>query len=325
MRDGEQGVSTVRRLINDGPEGSSSPGAEETESEPVGDWEGTLELAEAVTVPPLSVRIAWCRVVRRNASTVVKVPRNQEVLVDSEGLPGVLVAWRVATLDGIMSSMNAGGSPPFMVNMVKSPLVVSVFSPRDKFVASSDGVASSNGSTLVLEQDSSSGECLPELPEGGLTVATTCRRDNLQAESSSLPVENRFGTQVDTTYRKNTAQVNKTVARGQIIRNMLIEPTICETSCPSPPEGASPVLLYCNVISPQFLGDSTVRCIRTFRLYPKIMGQHEFRNVKYGPVEQCRFQDIRIEFLKTEGLHIPFEDSTMPTKVVLHFRKNYQW
>ena len=41
--------------------------------------------------------------------------------------------------------------------------------------------------------------------------------------------------------------------------------------------------------------------------------------MQYVPVEQRRFQDIRIEFLTTEGLHIPFEDSTMPTKVEASF------
>jgi hypothetical protein len=63
------------------------------------DWEGTVELAEAVTVPPLSVRIARCRVIRRGDSEVVKVLRNQEVLVDPEGLRGVYLAWLVATLE----------------------------------------------------------------------------------------------------------------------------------------------------------------------------------------------------------------------------------
>ena len=100
---------------------------------------------------------------------------------------------------------------------------------------------------------------------------------------------------------------------------------VCEISCCSSPEGPSPVLLYCNLISTQFLGDSTVRCLRTFRLYPNAMCQQEFRNVQYVPVELCRFQDIRIEYLTAEGLHIPFVDSIMPTRVVLHFRKNYQW
>jgi len=100
---------------------------------------------------------------------------------------------------------------------------------------------------------------------------------------------------------------------------------VCEISCSSSPEGASPVLLYCNVINPQFLGDSTVLCIRTFRLYPNAMCQHEFWNVQYVPVEHRGFQDIRMEFLTTKSLHIPFAYSTMYKKVVLHFLKNYQW
>jgi len=100
---------------------------------------------------------------------------------------------------------------------------------------------------------------------------------------------------------------------------------VCEISCSSSHEGTIPVLLNCNLITPQYLGDSTVRCILTFRLYPYAMCQHEVRNVQYVPVEQRRLQEIRIEFLKTEGLHIPFADSTTLTKVVLHFRKNYQW
>ena len=65
-------VSTVRRLINAGSEGSTSLDQEEGESEHVGDWEGTIELAEAVTVPPLSVRIVRCRVVRRDNLRLLK-------------------------------------------------------------------------------------------------------------------------------------------------------------------------------------------------------------------------------------------------------------
>jgi len=61
---------------------------------------------------------------------------------------------------------------------------------------------------------------------------------------------------------------------------------VWEISCISSPEGASPVLLYCNVISPQFLVESTVLCIRTFRLYLNAMCQHEFRNVQYVSMEQ---------------------------------------
>jgi len=68
-------------------------------------------------------------------------------------------------------------------------------------------------------------------------------------------------------------------------------------SCSTFPEGANPVLIYCNPISPQFEGDSTVRSMRTFRLYPSATCQHEFLNGQYVPVEQRRFQDVRIDFL----------------------------
>ena len=80
------------------------------------------------------------------------------------------------------------------------------------------------------------------------------------------------------------------------------EAGVCEISCSSSPEGVNPVLLYYNLVSPQFVADRTVRCIRTFRFYPKAMCQHELRNVQYGPVQRRRFQDVRIEFLTSESL-----------------------
>jgi len=86
-------------------------------------------------------------------------------------------------------------------------------------------------------------------------------------------------------------------------------------------EGEILALIYCNLISPQLVGDSKVRSMRTYVfLSSSSKCQHEFGNVYYLPVEKRKFQDIRIEFLTTEGLHIPFEDSTTPKKVVLHFR-----
>jgi hypothetical protein len=80
-----------------------------------------------------------------------------------------------------------------------------VVSPHDKFVASSDG------SAVVIRDvdgilDAGSGECLPELPEGGSPVAATDHRDDLQAGDSSLPIENKYGNQVD------TIQINTTAA-----------------------------------------------------------------------------------------------------------------
>jgi len=88
---------------------------------------------------------------------------------------------------------------------------------------------------------------------------------------------------------------------------------LCEISCSSTPEETLD-LIYCNLISPQFVGDSTVRNMRTY-VFPSSSSsscQHDFQNVYSTSVEQRRFQNIRIEFLTPEGLHIPFEDSTTP-------------
>ena len=124
-----------------------------------------------------------------------------------------------------MSSTDAGSSPPYMVNIVKSPLVKSAFSPHNKFVASRGSC------THVPEQDCGflnvgshlqmrkmavgwMGEDLPELPEGGLPHATTRRRNDLQLEiSPSPPVENEIGIQVDTT-QEHMAQADRIEIKG---------------------------------------------------------------------------------------------------------------
>jgi hypothetical protein len=65
-------------------------------------------------------------------------------------------------------------------------------------------------------------------------------------------------------------------------------------------------LIYCNLISQLFVGDDTVRCLRTF-IFPTVHCQHVFIEVFYGPVEQRRFQEIRIEFLTLGGRRVPFK------------------
>jgi len=211
LRGRESEVSDVRRLINAEQTEPLSPDQEERGVGFVGDWEGTVELAETVTVPPLSVRIARCRVIRRDDPMVGKVPRNQEILVEPGGLPGVYMARVVATLQGNVSSSKV--LPVYCPDVVHrmSSLVESVFSPLgilntcDTFVAGSDGdiaadVTSSN-------EEAGMGECLPQMPGGGLSDTTTSQGNDLQAEEGSRPVENP-GNRVDTKDNK-TVQGNK--------------------------------------------------------------------------------------------------------------------
>jgi hypothetical protein len=208
LRGQEQGVPRAQRLINAELEGSLSLDKEKTGSESVGDWVGTVELTETVMVPPLSVRIARCRVVRRDSSTVVKVPRYQEIMVDAfVDLPGIYIARIVATLE-LMSSSNARDSPSFVVT--KSPMLLP---PRNEFVASCDGSAVALCNVEDGLTGAGIGECQAECPEGGLPVATTGHGVDLQAELDSHPVENVDGNQVDIT------QLNKTQRRQEQVEN----------------------------------------------------------------------------------------------------------
>jgi hypothetical protein len=124
----------------------------------------------------------------------------------------------VGTLEicDVMISSNAGGSEPLVVG--KTPLVVSpsvtssviAVPPRD-VVDCNKVVASRDGNALVTISDdgiSGTGECLPKLPGGDAPVAAISHRDDPQTEYSSVPVENRFGNQVETE-QKNSAQDKK--------------------------------------------------------------------------------------------------------------------
>jgi hypothetical protein len=98
-----------------------------------------------------------------------------------------------------MSSSNAGDSTPFMVNKVKYALVEFAFSPCDNKNVNRD-----DRSKVALRggciSGSGTGECLSKMSGGGLPVAATDHRDDLQMRSSPLPVEAGIGTQVDTTH-----------------------------------------------------------------------------------------------------------------------------
>ena len=110
------------------------------------------------------------------------------------------------------------------------------------------------------------------------------------------------------------------------------EVVICEITCTPPTSctiksvlivGETKVLVYCNLISQKFVGDNAVSCLLTF-IFPSTHCKHVFKLVFYVPGEQGRFQDIRIEFLTLQGKRVSFKDSKNTTKVIPHFRKNYQ-
>src|SRR5215475_8509855 len=84
--------------------------------------------------------------------------------------------------------------------------------------------------------------------------------------------------------------------------------------------GDNNILIYCDLISPQFVSGNLVRCLRTF-ISPSADCQHIFKNIYYVPVEKRQFQDIRVELLTLKGKRFGLKDSNTPVKAVLHFRR----
>jgi hypothetical protein len=104
---------------------------------------------------------------------------------------------------------------------------------------------------------------------------------------------------------------------------------LAEVSCVPPARGSLPprvqvgsltLLIYCDIITPQFVGKNLVRCLRSI-IHPTQDCEFTFDQVFYLPVENKTFKNIRIEILKLDGLPVNFKDSENPVKVVLHFRR----
>jgi hypothetical protein len=55
---------------------------------------------------------------------------------------------------------------------------------------------------------------------------------------------------------------------------------------------AENALIYCDLISPQFVGSQYARCLTTF-IQPKTYCNNIFENVYYMPVEKRSFQDMQ--------------------------------
>jgi hypothetical protein len=84
--------------------------------------------------------------------------------------------------------------------------------------------------------------------------------------------------------------------------------------------GETNALIYCDLITPQFVGSDYVRCLRTF-IHPSKFCGNAFHNVYYVPVQKRTFQDISILITHAKVKEITFKVGVVPTKAVLHFRR----
>ena len=105
---------------------------------------------------------------------------------------------------------------------------------------------------------------------------------------------------------------------------------LCKFSCPPPLRssnkkpvdviGETNAMVYCDLITPPFVGSNYVRCFRTV-IHPSKLCDYAFHNIYYVLVEKRTFQDMSILIKDLSGKHITFRSGTVPTKVVLHFRR----
>jgi hypothetical protein len=117
----------------------------------------------------------------------------------------------------------------------------------------------------------------------------------------------------------------------QLAQPIILDPSeiwevgLCEISSPStmPVGDNTNALVYCDLISPQFIGTDMVRFLRAFNTTWPVDYDTEYLydNVYYVPVEKRMFRDIRIEILNLSGERVASKDSKTPLKVVLYFRR----
>jgi len=117
----------------------------------------------------------------------------------------------------------------------------------------------------------------------------------------------------------------------QLAQPIILDPSeiwevgLCEIYSPStmPVGDNTNVLVYGDLIAPQFIGTDMVRFLRAFNTTRPVDHDTDYLydNVYYVSVEKRMFRDIRIEILNLTGERVAFKDRKTPLKVALHFRR----
>jgi hypothetical protein len=106
---------------------------------------------------------------------------------------------------------------------------------------------------------------------------------------------------------------------------------LSEYACPPPKPGThqafdigqSRALVYCNLITPQFVGGQLVRCLRTVTILSQYC-DYKFTNVHYLPVEKSLIRHVHIQIKTADGKSAAFPGGRTPV-IVLHFRLIPTW
>ena len=88
--------------------------------------------------------------------------------------------------------------------------------------------------------------------------------------------------------------------------------------------GETNVLIYCDLIRPQFVEKEIIRCLRTI-VIPLLSGEHYFTHIYFVPVEKSYIKHIRLEVRDQAGEPFALSTDKVPIKFVLHFRRIPTW
>lgn len=79
--------------------------------------------------------------------------------------------------------------------------------------------------------------------------------------------------------------------------------------------------VYCNLVSPQYTGDSYSRLLRLVRIQNN-KETYEFNKIYYRPLEGTRHTCVDIFISNQKGENYPFGDSELPCVVVLSVKES---
>lgn len=104
------------------------------------------------------------------------------------------------------------------------------------------------------------------------------------------------------------------------------EVALCEIFTPptgdfkSDLDASTPIYLYCDVIKPQLVSDTSARLLRVLPPPPP-SGSHEVTSRYYLPIDKRGFSTLTLSFATKQGTRYPFPRGEHPSIVVLHFRE----
>ena len=83
--------------------------------------------------------------------------------------------------------------------------------------------------------------------------------------------------------------------------------------------GDAVALIYCDLITPQFVSQLNVCYLNTF-IHPTTFCNQVFENLYCISVEKRTFRQITVQVFDTAGKSIAFKNRKTPANFVLHFR-----